>query len=75
MISRIQNIPWWILIVGSLTLGLAPFQPMPHLIEKLTMLFNGTLREPVDIFDLFMHGTFPLLLIIKLFLTGIRGSE
>ncbi len=52
-----------ILIVGSLTLGLAPFVPQPHLFEKLGMLFNGTLFRPIDIFDLALHAFFPLLLI------------
>lgn len=65
MINWIQKFPWWLLIVGSLTLGLAPFQPMPHLFEKLSMLAAGNLNRPIDIFDLCMHGTFPLLLVTK----------
>ena len=65
MIEWIRRVPWWLLIAGSLTLGLAPFQPAPHLLEKLSMLADGTLHRPIDIFDLFMHGTFPLLLIVK----------
>lgn len=52
-------------IAGSLTLGLAPFSPMPHLFEKLAMLFSGTLHRPVDIFDLALHGLFPALLLIE----------
>jgi len=39
-----------------LTLGLAPYNP-PHLWEKIVMLKNGTLKRPVDWFDLFMHAT------------------
>ena len=34
---------------------LAPFKPMPHVLEKLIMLKNGTLTKPIDIFDLFYH--------------------
>ncbi len=60
----LEKLPWDILIIGSLTLGLAPFSP-PHLIEKLGMLFNGTLGRPIDIFDLLMHGAFPALLLAK----------
>ena len=59
--------PLSILIVLSLTLGLAPFAPEPHLWEKLKMLASGALTDPVDIFDFLMHGTPWLLLIIKLF--------
>ena len=62
----LDKLPWDILIVGSLTLGLAPFFPEPHLVEKLRMLWQGTLSRPLDIFDLFMHGTVPLLLLLKI---------
>ena len=68
MIYWIQKLPWWLLIVGSLTLGLAPFQPIPHLVEKISMLFQGSLHRPIDIFDLFLHGTFPVLLFLKIIL-------
>jgi uncharacterized membrane protein len=61
-----MNLP--ILIVACLTLGLAPFMPEPHLWEKLKMLTSGELINPVDIFDLLLHGTPWLLLIIKLVL-------
>ncbi|MFW2441017.1 MAG: RND transporter, partial [Arenicellales bacterium] len=54
-------------VVGVLvaTLGLAPFSPQPHVLEKLAMLFDGTLSRPIDIFDLALHGTPWVLLIIK----------
>jgi hypothetical protein len=42
---------------------LAPLKPMPHVIEKILMLKNGTLHKPIDIFDLFFH-LFPLVLLI-----------
>jgi hypothetical protein len=51
-------------------LALAPFRPEPHLVEKLGMLFDGTLRRPVDIFDLFLHGTPLLLVVLKLVVRG-----
>lgn len=62
----ILSIPWWLLAAGSLTLGLAPFQPMPHLFEKLGMLFSGELSRPIDVFDLLLHGAFPALLLLKI---------
>ncbi|WP_036591323.1 hypothetical protein [Oceanospirillum maris] len=68
----IDHLSWSLLILGSLTLGLAPFFPEPHLIEKLRMLSNGELKAPLDWFDLFLHGTIPLLLLIKLIGTGIK---
>jgi len=44
---------------------LLPFKPMPHFVEKLIMLKNGTLNKPIDIFDLFYHSAPLILLIIK----------
>ena len=52
----LDQVPYLLLIIGSLTLGLAPFTPMPHLVEKMTMLLAGELVKPVDIFDLMMHA-------------------
>jgi hypothetical protein len=63
--SWLNKLPWFPLIIGSLLLGLAPFVPEPHLVEKLRMLFEGNLHKPIDIFDLFMHATLPLLLLLK----------
>lgn len=60
----IDKLPWGILVVACLTLGLAPFAP-PHIWEKLVMLKNGELSRPIDWFDLFYHGVPWLLLIIK----------
>jgi hypothetical protein len=46
---------------------LAPFKPMPHVVEKLIMLKNGTLTRPIDIFDLFFHLIPTLILLLKVF--------
>ena len=55
-----------LLVLVCATLGLAPFLPEPHIWEKLKMLAAGELSRPIDIFDLFLHGTPWLLLIAKL---------
>ena len=62
----LDKLPWDVLIIGSLLLGLAPFVPEPHLWEKLRMLYLGELNRPIDIFDLFMHGALPFLLLLKI---------
>jgi hypothetical protein len=64
-----------LLIVLCLSLGLAPFSPEPHLLEKLRMLATGDLTKLVDIFDLLLHGTPWLLLGIKLILALTRKVE
>ncbi len=60
----IEKLPWGLLIIACLTLGLAPFAP-PHIWEKLQMLSKGLLVRPIDWFDLVLHGTPWLLLIVK----------
>jgi hypothetical protein len=62
----IDRIPLTVLVMLALTLGLAPFVPEPHVWEKLKMLAGGTLRRPVDIFDLAMHAVPWLLLMLRL---------
>ena len=64
-----EQLPWRVLIPVALLLGLAPFQPEPHLLEKLRMLGEGQLSRPMDIFDLFMHGA-PFLLVLGKLLLG-----
>ena len=54
IISQIAQLNWGIILIACATLGLAPFSP-PHIVEKLTMLFRGTLVRPLDWFDLFYH--------------------
>jgi len=56
----------YVFLLLALTLGLAPFLPEPHLFEKLRMLWAGTLTKPIDIFDLLLHATPWVLLIVKL---------
>jgi hypothetical protein len=70
-----QRIPLPLLIVLCLSLGLAPFSPEPHLLEKLKMLASGELSQLIDVFDLLLHGTPWLLLIIKLFLAMTGKPE
>ncbi|MCK6529736.1 RND transporter [Myxococcota bacterium] len=61
----LDRIPLGPLAVGALLLGLAPFTPEPHLVEKARMLAQGTLRRPIDVFDLFFHLSLPALLLAK----------
>jgi hypothetical protein len=66
MWSLLDKIPYSILIIISVVMILLPFYPMPHFLEKLIMLKNGTLKKPIDIFDLFYHSAPLILLIVKL---------
>ena len=67
MWSFLDKIPYSILIIATIFLLLAPFSPMPHVVEKFIMLKNGTLSRPIDIFDLFYHLIPTILLALKIF--------
>jgi hypothetical protein len=43
-------------LFASVTLGLAPFLPEPHVVEKLRWLVTGHAFRAVDLFDLALHG-------------------
>ncbi len=70
----LDRMPLAPLAVVAILLALAPFSPEPHLWQKLNMLADGNLQRPVDIFDLFLHGTPLLVLGLKLLrLAGRAG--
>lgn len=62
----IDRIPLAILLVIAIIMGIAPMGAESHLFEKSKMLISGTLVKPIDIFDLFMHATPAVLLLIRL---------
>ncbi len=66
----LDKLPLSILIILSLTLGLAPFFP-PHLLEKIKMLLEVQVVRPIDWFDLVMHATHWVFLDLKLLMTAI----
>lgn len=74
-LNWIDRQPLILFVIASLTLGLAPFVPEPHLLEKLRMLAAGELSRPIDIFDLVMHGAPWVLLLMKLYLQLRRGRS
>jgi len=65
MWTFLDYFPYSILIPVAILMLLLPFHPMPHALEKLLMLKNGTLNKPIDIFDLFFHTVPMILLIVK----------
>lgn len=67
--KRLDTISWPVVIVLCLTLGLAPWVPEPHIVEKIRMLLNGELTRAIDIFDMLFHAVPWLLLAVK----AVRG--
>jgi len=65
MEERLRNIKYWVLL--SLTLGLAPFFPEPHIWGKLKWLAGGANgMQFMDWFDVVLHGTPWVLLMVSL---------
>jgi hypothetical protein len=62
----IDRIPMLWLVGIAVYLAAAPFVPEPHLVEKWRMLFEGSLGQPIDIFDFFLHTTPLVVLAIRL---------
>ena len=75
MLKIIDSLPLPHFIVLSLFLGLAPFFPEPHLAEKVRMLMSGELVKPLDMFDLLLHGTPWILLLVKLTLVFKKNKQ
>jgi len=75
MLKIIDSLPLPHFIVLSLFLGLAPFFPEPHLVEKVRMLMSGELAKPLDMFDLLLHATPWVLLAVKVSLIVKKSKQ
>ncbi|MBT9550538.1 MAG: hypothetical protein IV088_06800 [Hydrogenophaga sp.] len=73
LLAWLDRFPLALLIALALWLAVAPIVPEPHLIEKLRMLSEGTLTQPIDIFDLLLHTVPLLLLAVRLWRNARRG--
>ncbi len=56
------------MILMGVFMLLAPFQPQPHLMQKLDWLINGLPLKAIDVFDVFWHLLPLMLLVMKYFL-------
>lgn len=70
----LDRFPLGLLIALALWLAVAPIVPEPHLVEKLRMLGEGTLVQPIDIFDLLLHTVPLVLLAVRLLRRARRGT-
>jgi hypothetical protein len=69
----VERVPYALLIVLAIVMALVP-PGQSHLLEKTRMLFSGTLKRPLDIFDLLMHSAPLILLVVKAVLDLTRRS-
>ena len=57
---------WSTILILCFTIGLAPFVPEPHVWGKLKWVMGGAVgMQPMDWFDLLIHG-FPYVLLLRL---------
>lgn len=67
---------WRLWGVASITLGLAPFTPEPHLWGKLKWVIGGAVGMlPSDWFDLAMHGLPWVLFLRALIIVFIKKKQ
>lgn len=66
MWEMLEQLPLSYAVIAAATLGLAPFVPEPHIWEKIKMLKAGTLKRPLDWFDLLLHTAPFVVLVAKL---------
>ena len=76
MLTWLDRLSWLAVAIACATLGLAPFWPMPHVVEKIGMLARAELVRPIDWFDLVFHGWPWVLALLKAFRQlGGRGRR
>lgn len=67
MLRWLDTLPLAPIAIAAVLLGLSPLWGEPHLLQKLYLLYAGRLNQPIDIFDLGLHASLPLVLVLKLF--------
>ncbi|MDH5711796.1 MAG: RND transporter [Gammaproteobacteria bacterium] len=75
MMKWVDKMPLFPLAVVAVFMGVLPLHGTSHLLEKIDMLQAGVLERPIDIFDLFLHGTPAALLVVRVirgFVLGIK---
>ncbi len=60
-------------LMACLTLGLAPYFPHAHVYKQLVNLWHGRLHEPIDVFDLVLHGA-PWLWLVAALAAWLRAA-
>ena len=66
---------WKLVVLACLMLGLAPFDPEPHLLGKIRWVAGGAKgMQPLDWFDLVWHG-WPWLLLLRLLVLSLKTTR
>ena len=66
---------WKLWLVVSLTLGLAPFVPEPHLFGKIRWIWGGAIgMKAIDWYDFVQHG-FPWIFLVRALVLKLKTKE
>ncbi|MFN3379691.1 MAG: hypothetical protein ACK41O_09565 [Runella zeae] len=66
---------WTLWLIVSLTLGLAPFWPEPHLVGKIRWIAGGAVgMKPIDWFDFMLHGA-PWVLLLRAVFVALQKNK
>ncbi|VAW91244.1 hypothetical protein MNBD_GAMMA22-2678 [hydrothermal vent metagenome] len=71
----LDKIPYPLVIIIAIFLAIAPPTGEPHLIEKLKMLGNLNLSKFIDMFDLFLHSSPLIVLLLKIIRTVMTKNN
>ncbi|MDH3335594.1 MAG: hypothetical protein OEL50_03015 [Rhodospirillaceae bacterium] len=71
----IDRLPTFPTILIGVWMGLAPFIPEPHLVQKFFMAINGVPFKAIDVFDVFMHGGLAILGVLKIWRVLAKRNE
>ena len=72
----LKNLKWRTWVLPSLTLGLAPFFPEPHILGKVRWLAGGAVgMQPMDYFDSILHGFPWVMLFLALAVEGYHKLQ
>ena len=72
VLKLLEQTPWALLAIVALLLAIVPIGES-HLLQKWRMLFSGTLRRPLDWFDLLLH-TAPIALLAVKGILALRST-
>jgi hypothetical protein len=62
----LDSLPWSSLLLFAVVLAILPLQPEPHLVQKARWLIEGRPFALIDIFDVVMHLSGIILVVLKL---------
>lgn len=71
MFDWLEKVPWWMIVFAAIAFAVVPLGES-HFLQKWGMLSSGTLKRPLDWFDLVMHSA-PLFLLGLKFVLFLRN--